>query len=65
MLNNIPLELRSLPQWVCSGADKVPVNPRTGQAASVNDPATWSTFEEAIHTGMKHVGLNVAGISLG
>ena len=60
MLNNIPLELRSLPQWVCSGADKVPVNPRTGQAASVNDPATWGTFEEAIHAGMKHVGFVLA-----
>ena len=60
MRNNIPLELRSLPQWVCSGADKVPVNPRTGQAASVNDPATWGTFEEAIHAGMKHVGFVLA-----
>ena len=60
MLNNIPAELRSLPQWVCSGADKVPVNPRTGQAASVNDPATWGTFEEALHAGMKHVGFVLA-----
>lgn len=60
MLNNIPAELRGLPQWVCSGADKVPINPRTGQAASVTDPGTWGTFEEAIHAGMKHVGFVLA-----
>lgn len=56
MWNNIPMELRALPQWVCAGPDKVPLNPRTGQPASVTDPNTWATFEEAVRTGMKHVG---------
>lgn len=60
MLNNIPLELRRLPQWVVASADKVPLSPRTGQPASVTDPNTWATFEEAVRTGMKHVGFVLA-----
>lgn len=60
MLNNIPQELRALPQWVCAGADKVPYNPRTGQLASVTDPATWGTFEETRRAGMKHIGFVLA-----
>lgn len=56
MRQNIPNELRALPQWVCAGADKIPVNPRTGQAASVTDPASWGTFDEACRTGFKYVG---------
>lgn len=60
MLNNIPLELRQLPQWVCANADKLPVSPRTGQMASVTDPATWGTFEEAVRSGFKHVGFVLA-----
>lgn len=60
MLHNIPIELRALPQWVCAGADKVPLSPRTGQAASVTDPATWGTYEEAIRAGYKHVGFVLA-----
>lgn len=56
MWNNIPMELRALPQWVCAGPDKVPLNPRTGQPASVTDPSTWATFEEAVRAGMKHIG---------
>lgn len=60
MRNNIPMELRALPQWVCAGPDKVPLSPRTGQPASVTDPNTWATFEEAVRTGMKHVGFVLA-----
>ena len=56
MLENIPGELRALPQWVAAGPSKLPINPRTGQAASVTDPATWGTFEEAVRAGLKHVG---------
>lgn len=60
MLNNIPGELRSLPQWVMADMtphaetgqpNKFPLNPRTGQIAKVTDPSTWGTFEEAIRTG--------------
>lgn len=60
MHNNIPLELRRLPQWVVASADKVPLSPRTGQPASVTDPNTWATFEEAVRSGMKHVGFVLA-----
>jgi hypothetical protein len=56
MRNNIPMELRALPHWVVAAADKVPLSPRTGQPASVTDPSTWATFEEAVRTGMKHIG---------
>lgn len=56
MRENIPLELRALSQWVCAGPDKVPLSPRTGQTASVTDPKTWGTFDEAIRTGMPYVG---------
>ena len=56
MKENIPLELRALPQWVCAGPNKVPLSPRTGQVASVTDPRTWGTFDEAVRTGMPYVG---------
>lgn len=56
MLHNVPAELRELRQWVASGADKVPLNPRTGQKADVTDPATWGSFDEAVRSGYKHVG---------
>lgn len=69
MLNNIPGELRSLPQWVIADMTldpetnlpkKHPLNPRTGQLADVTNPATWGTFEQAIKTGRKHIGFVLA-----
>lgn len=56
ILQNIPHELRALPQWVCAGTDKIPLNPRTGQPASATDSTTWATFEEAVNTGYCHIG---------
>lgn len=65
LLNNIPAELRALPQWVVADMSidketgkpkKLPLNPRTGQLADVTDPSTWGTFEEALRTGSHHVG---------
>jgi hypothetical protein len=55
MIENIPLELRQLPQWVCwryetsvSGRPtKVPYNPRTMQRADSTDSATWVDFQTA------------------
>lgn len=44
---NIPAELRVLQQWVAADADKRPINPNTGYAASPTDPATWGTFAQA------------------
>lgn len=56
MLNDIPLELRLLPQWVVSGVDKVPLHPVTKKSADVTKPETWGTYEQAIASGMPHVG---------
>lgn len=46
-IDAIPLELRTLPQWV-GAKDKIPVNPKTYTAASTTDPITWGTFEQAL-----------------
>ena len=45
--SNIPAELKLLPQWVVAGDDKVPLITRTLRPASVSDPDTWSTFDDA------------------
>lgn len=53
ILPGIPAEMRALRQWVCwrkverdGKTTKQPINPHTGMLASVDDPSTWSTFEE-------------------
>lgn len=56
MLQNIPAELRQLPRWVVAGPNRLPLNPRTGQAADVTNPSSWATFDEALRSGYKHVG---------
>lgn len=56
MRSNIPAELRSLDQWVVAGDNKNPLNPRTGQPASVTDPLAWGTFADAMQSGYKHIG---------
>ena len=49
--DNIPLELRQLPNWVVrassSKTPKIPFNPISGRAAEANDPSTWASFDEA------------------
>lgn len=61
--DTVPAELRSIPQWVCwKYADspdggkpkKLPINPRTGELASVNDPGTWTDFETAYEAYQQH-----------
>lgn len=52
----IPAELRALRQWVCAHANKQPLNPQDQSPASVTDPATWGTFEEACDAGTQHIG---------
>jgi hypothetical protein len=55
-LPNIPPEMQAHNQWVCwklvprgeGKATKLPINARTGQLASVTDPATWGGFDEAV-----------------
>ena len=56
MIENIPAELRALPQWVAAGSDKIPINPRTGKRADPANPATGGTFAEAVQCGMQHIG---------
>lgn len=51
-------ELRTLPQWVAfrlipsqkrpGKTDKIPVNPHNGKNASVTNPETWGTYDQAI-----------------
>ena len=53
---NIPEELRILPQWVGANADKQPIDPHTGRLASVTNPATWGTFEQACSCGAPYLG---------
>lgn len=54
--NNLPAELRQLSQWVTVGQNRVPLNPRTGHEARVNDPSTWVSFEEVIKSGYSNIG---------
>lgn len=44
--SRIPAELRERPQWCLAGADKRPLTV-AGQAASVTDPDTWTSFDTA------------------
>ena len=47
--NNIPYELRELNQWVCANeGSKVPMQATCPFPASSTNPATWSSFEEAV-----------------
>ena len=46
-LGNIPAELRELRQWVVYRDDKHPRHAVTLKPASVSDPSTWCSFEEA------------------
>ncbi len=61
--NGIPDYLKQRPQWVVWGKrtrqyqdalredgklNKIPFNPRTGEAAKSNDPNTWGTFADAV-----------------
>jgi hypothetical protein len=50
----IPIELRTLPNWVCwrwamrdGKYTKPPVDPHTGGDGSSTNPATWTTFDRA------------------
>jgi hypothetical protein len=56
VIENIPQELKALPQWVAAGEDKVPINPRNGRNADPTNRETWGTFVEAKRTGLKHIG---------
>lgn len=47
-LNNIPDEIRRLPQWVCvKDGSKVPMKAYEPEAASCSNPQTWSSYMNA------------------
>ncbi len=60
VVENIPADLKELPQWVAWNCElrgkkdgiarrtKVPIDVRSGGKASSTDPATWTSFEEAL-----------------
>ena len=59
-IENIPPELKVLPQWVCwkwENRDGEPTKPlynsKTGKKASHSDPSTWGLFEDAVNTSKK------------
>lgn len=57
LVENIPASIKAIDRWVVwrsiPDADggkpkKMPINPKTGRAASVSDHTTWTTLEEAL-----------------
>jgi hypothetical protein len=59
--DGIAADLKALPQWVCWRWErrdgqwtKVPINPKSGDRAKSNDPATWGTFGEALALQQRH-----------
>ncbi len=68
----IPEELRHQRRWVCwdrtprddGRPSKAPINPRTGENASVSDPATWASFDEAVACAKANVRMGGVGFVL-
>ncbi|APC08286.1 AAA family ATPase [Neomoorella thermoacetica] len=67
--SNIPNELKALQQWVVwryeerdGKPTKPPYDPQTGRHASVSDPNTWASFDEALATceGGDYDGIGLA-----
>jgi len=63
MLDRIPLEMRTYPQWVVwryedqdGGAKptKVPYSAKTGAHADVNEPQSWTTYDQAVEIIKRH-----------
>lgn len=58
MYQSIPNEMKMYPQWIVWRYEdtesykptKVPYSPRNASLADVTNPATWGTFDEAVHT---------------
>jgi putative DNA primase/helicase len=46
-MNAIPADMRAVPRWVLWNGKKLPMQP-DGSAASSTDPATWTTFDDAM-----------------
>lgn len=39
-------DMKKIANWVCH-KNKIPIDPKTGNAAKSNDPSTWGTYEQA------------------
>ena len=61
-IEKIPQELKGFPQWVCHRANKIPVNPETGDNAKADDPGTWGEFDQAVRHFEENRGNGIAGI---
>jgi hypothetical protein len=73
-LEKIPSELTKIPHWVGwryvpqpepKKPKKVPINPRTGSAASSKDPSTWSAFNAAVRHWIDIGDVDGIGFMLG
>jgi putative DNA primase/helicase len=71
LAEQIPHELVTYPQWVCwryiargegRKPDKQPVNPRTLANAGVHWANTWTSFDEAFATYLRHGNQRLHGI---
>lgn len=69
MYDNIPAELKQLPNWICwrgfpqprpddpNHIGKTPINPKTGGNAQSNNPDTWTTFDVAFKASSQYTGI--------
>lgn len=67
MYEQIPQELKALPNWICwdavpdpkshSGIRKIPINPRTGGKAMSNNPSTWTDYDTAVRISENYSGI--------
>jgi len=53
---NIPEELKQLPQWVCH-RNKIPFNPITGAPAKAGHQDTWASFDDAVNAPDNYDGI--------
>ena len=61
---NIPTELKELNQWIYWRLEevngrmtKIPYNAKSGHKASTTNPATWSSFDDAVRTSVNGNGI--------
>lgn len=69
MYENVPEELKALPNWICWKAipqprpddpdhiGKIPINPKTGGNAQSNNPDTWADFDTALKASEHYTGI--------
>lgn len=50
--HNLPQAMRDRDQWICTDETKHPRNPKTGQLASVSEPSTWTSFQDAVRAAI-------------